>query len=101
MSNDSRNPTPAIVDAQLLDDQYLVPPRTSVYSLEFNRLRDISLRWRYQTTGPWLTATEGESYIWCRGIQTGILFELSTPTGPNPEAIIHYDTSPDGMESLR
>lgn len=93
------NPTPVIIDLTAVNDGYIVKPGTSCYFLQFNRVTDVAVRFRYNQGQPWLNVAEGDAYDFeCVPIQTGIYFDISTPSGPNPAVIVQVVTYPDGME---
>lgn len=94
------NPTPEIIDLVVKathpqDGQYIVSPRTSCYALAFMNVTDIAVRFRFRQGTPWVTAAAGDYFDFaCLPIQTGIEFDLATPTGPAPAVIVMVATQP-------
>lgn len=91
--------TPQVIDLLAVTNDYIVPPRTSCYALLFNDITDVGIRFRFREGTPWIIARPGDYYSFeCLPIQSGILLDVSTPTGPNPNAVAVVSTVPRGLD---
>lgn len=92
------NPTPNVIELTAITSGYIVEPRTPCFALQFNTVQDIAVRFRYRAGQPWINVTEGDFYNFgCVPVQTGIEFDLSTPSGPSPSVVVQFTTYPDGL----
>lgn len=95
------NQYPDVIDALAAvgsnNDGFVIPPRTPVYTLSWNTITDIGIRFRFTPSQPWITARAGDTYTFSPPVQTGVYLDFTTPLGPNPTCTIVVSTTPCGL----